>query len=107
MRKLIATTMTVLAVVALAALVPSSAQAGVKKLARAECKVERATDTREFKARYGGMGKKAMKRCIKAERAEAKRDCKEDRRTETNEFIGEYGGTDRKALKRCMRDELR
>ncbi len=107
MKKLIAGTLTVLAIAAFAIVVPSSAQASIKSLAKQECKVERATDTREFKARYGGTGKKALKRCVKAEKAEAKRDCKQDRRTETNEFIREYGGTDKKALKRCMRDELR
>ena len=95
----------VLAVAVLAA--PASAKPGIKSLAKAECKQERATDTKEFVAHFGGTGKAALKRCIRNENREATRDCKQDRRFETNEFIAEYGGTDRNALKRCIRDELR
>ena len=86
---------------------PASAKPGIKSLAKAECKQERATDTKEFVAHFGGTGKAALKRCIRHEKREATRDCKQDRRSETNEFIAEYGGTDRKALKRRIRDELR
>jgi hypothetical protein len=109
MRKLTITTVGLLsAVLAIAVLAaPASAKPGIKSLAKAECKQERATDTREFVNHYGGKGKAALKRCIRHEKREATRDCKQDRRFETNEFIAEYGGTDRRALKRCIRDELR
>jgi hypothetical protein len=86
---------------------PASAQAGIRGLAKAECKQERATDTREFVAQYGGKGKAALKRCVRREKRDATRDCKQERRFEANEFAVEYGGTDRRALKRCIRDELR
>ena len=86
---------------------PAAAEAGIKGLAKAECRQERNTDTREFENRYGGTGKNAIRRCARQEKREAIRDCKQDRRSETNEFAAEYGGTDRAALKRCIRDELR
>jgi hypothetical protein len=107
MKKLIATAMTMVAVALVVVAIPTTAQASIKSLAKQECKEERATDTREFRARYGGTGKKALRRCIKAERADARADCREDRREEPNEFIRKYGGKGKKAIKRCMRDELR
>jgi hypothetical protein len=88
-------------------MVPAAADAGIKGLAKAECRHERNTETREFENRYGGTGKGAINRCARHEKREATRDCKQDRRYETNEFAVEYGGTDRAALKRCIRDELR
>ena len=42
----------------------ATADAGIKKLAKQECKVERATDRAEFIAKYGGTGKAAIKRCM-------------------------------------------
>lgn len=92
-----------LAAVALAA----PAEAGIRGLAKAECKQERRHDTNEFIAQYGGTGKAALRRCIRHEKRQATRDCKQERRFDTNEFIAEYGGTGRHALKRCIRDELR
>lgn len=79
---------------------------GIHAAAKMECKDERADDPREFAVRYGGTGKAALKRCIRAERRDATRDCKLERRYETNEFIAEYGGKGKKALRRCIIDEL-
>jgi len=87
--------------------IPASADAGIRSLAKAECKHERADDPREFQVRFGGMGKAALKRCIRFERKDAKRDCKRERRFDTAEFIRDYGGTGKKALRRCIIDELR
>lgn len=84
---------------------PAPASAGVKQLAKQECRGERADDPAEFTARYGS-GKKAIKRCAKAERREARADCRGDRAEEPAEFAAEYGGTGRSAMKRCVRDEL-
>jgi hypothetical protein len=91
-----------------AAALPATASAGsdVKRLARAECKDDKVTEPAEFAALYGGTGKPAMKRCIKAQRSEARAECKQDRRTEPAEFAAEYGGSNAAAIKRCMRDEL-
>lgn len=108
MKKLTALSILATAIATLAlASVPAAATAGVRDLARAECRDERATDTREFENRYGGLGKAAMKRCIRSERRQAFQECKRERRHDTVEFIAEFGGTDRKALKRCARAELR
>ena len=52
---------------------PASAKPGIKSLAKAECKQERATDTKEFVAHFGGTGKAALKRCIRHEKREATR----------------------------------
>ena len=101
----IAATAATMAVMAFAG--TASADAGIKKLAKQECKVERATDRGEFIAKYGGTGKAAIKRCVRAEKREARADCKEDRREEPAEFSIEYGGTGSAAIKRCMADELR
>jgi len=95
------------ALASIAIATPASADAGIKALAKQQCKEERIDDPREFENRFGGSGKAAMKRCIRYEKRDAKRDCKQERRYETNEFIAEYGGTDGKALKRCIVDELR
>ncbi|MQA74814.1 MAG: hypothetical protein GEU88_10820 [Solirubrobacterales bacterium] len=92
---------------ALALSAPASAQAGIKQLAKQECRADRAEDPGEFASRWGGSGGKAIKRCARDERREARRDCREDRREEPREFATEYGGVGGKAIKRCMRDELR
>ncbi len=109
MKKVISTALvlgaTAAAAIAMAA--PAAVQASIKGLAKAECRQERKTDTREFENRYGGTGKAALNRCVRHEKREATRDCKQDRRFETNEFAAEYGGTGHAALKRCIRDELR
>ena len=108
MKKLTATALAAAAVFSMVALAaPASADAGVKKLAKQECKVERATEPAEFGALYGGTGSGAVKRCVKQEVREAKADCRGDRAEEPSEFAIEYGGTGRDAIKRCMRDELR
>jgi hypothetical protein len=92
---------------ALALAGPAQADAGIKKLAKQECKQERATDTAEFIAKYGGTGKSALQRCVKTEKREARLDCKGERLEEPAEFKVEYGGTGKAAMKRCMADELR
>jgi hypothetical protein len=91
-----------------AAALPATASAGsdIKRLARAECKEDKVTEAAEFSALYGGTGKAAMTRCIKAQRSDARAECKQDRRTEPAEFAAEYRGTSNAAIKRCMRDEL-
>jgi hypothetical protein len=104
MKKLIVTTL--VAAVAVAVVGPAaSASAGIKALAKQECRAERADDPAEFEARYGS-GPGAIKRCAKAERREARIDCRQERASEPAEFQAEYGGTDRAAIKRCIRDEL-
>jgi hypothetical protein len=107
MKKTIAIAVVSATMVVLAFAGTATADAGIKKLAKQECKVERATDRAEFVAKYGGTGKAALKRCVKAEKREARADCKEDRREEPAEFAVEYGGTGKAALKRCVADELR
>ncbi len=106
MKKLI---LLVVALAVLVAAVPSSAsaKAGIKSLARAECKEDRRTEPAEFAADFGGTGSAAMRRCIKREIRGARADCREDRREEPAEFAAEYGGTGKQALKRCIRDEIR
>ncbi len=107
-RRITTTVIAVAAAGALALTGATSAQAAsIKQLAKAECRQELRTDTQEFIAQYGGTGKKALKRCVRAEKRQAKRECKRERRFDTQEFIREYGGTGRKALRRCIRDELR
>jgi hypothetical protein len=86
---------------------PASADAGIKRLAKAECREERLTEPAEFAALYGGGGHAAIKRCARAQRREARADCVQDRAEERSEFALEYGGTGKAAIKRCMRDELR
>lgn len=110
MKKLTALGVLAAAITTLAlASLPASAAAGmgIRDLARAECRDERATDTREFENRYGGLGKAAMMRCIRSERRQGFRECRRERRHDTAEFVADYGGTDRRALRRCVRDELR
>jgi hypothetical protein len=107
MKKRISTALVAVAVTMLALAVPASAEAGVKRLAKQECKVERATEPAEFSALYGGTGGAALKRCVKHEVREARADCRGERAEEPSEFAIEYGGTGRDAIKRCMRDELR
>jgi hypothetical protein len=104
MKKLIV--LAAVAAVAIAVVGPASpANAGIKSLAKQECRIDRADDPAEFEARYGS-GPGAIKRCAKVERREARVDCRQDRAEEPAEFAIEYGGTDRHAIKRCMRDEL-
>jgi hypothetical protein len=104
MKKLIV--LAAIAATALAVIGPAAtASAGVKGLAKQECRIDRAEDPAEFEARYGS-GPGAIERCAKAERREARVDCRQDRAEEPAEFAAEYGGTDRAAIKRCMRDEL-
>ena len=64
MKKTIAIAATAAAMAAMAFAGTATAEAGIKKLAKRECKVERATDRAEFVARFGGTGKAAMKRCV-------------------------------------------
>ena len=71
MRKLII--VAAIAVVATAVVVPATASAGVKELAKQECRADRADDPAEFEARYGS-GSAAIKRCAKEERREARVD---------------------------------
>lgn len=106
MKKLTATALAAV-VVSMLAIAPSSADAGVKGLAKQECKAERATEPAEFSALYGGTGSAAVKRCVRHEVRVARADCRGDRAEEPSEFAIEYGGTGRDAIKRCMRDELR
>jgi hypothetical protein len=107
MKKMLVLTGSFTAALALAFAGPAQAEAGLKKLAKQECKQERATDRAEFIAKFGGTGKAAIKRCVRAEKREAKADCKADRLEEPAEFQMEYGGTGKAAIKRCMIDELR
>ena len=107
MRKVLIAALGAAAVALAAVALAAPAEAGIRGLAKAECKQERRHDTKEFIAHYGGTGKAALRRCIRHEKREATRDCKQERRHDTKEFIAEYGGTDRHALKRCIRDELR
>ena len=104
MKKLIA--LVLVAAAAFAVLGPASpASAGVKSLAKAECRADRAEEPAEFEALYG-TGSNAIKRCAKAQRREARAECRQDRASEPAEFAAEYGGTSAAAIKRCMRDEL-
>lgn len=67
MKKLGAVALTAIgvALASIAMAVPATAAAaGVHKAAEQECKLERATDTREFVNQYGGKGKRALKRCM-------------------------------------------
>jgi len=106
MRKLIAVTLGLVAVAALA--VPGTAAANqVDRVAKSECKAERASEPGEFAAQYGGLGKAALKKCARVEKRDATRECKADRATEPAEFRAEYGGMGDAALRRCKIDELR
>ena len=102
MKKMFAIAAAFAAVLALSLAGPAQADAGIKKLAKQDCKVERATDRAEFIAMFGGTGKAALNRCVKYEKREARRDCKEDLREEPAEFNAQYGGTDKAAMKRCI-----
>jgi hypothetical protein len=104
MKKLIAVTLITAAAVVVVG-PTASASAGIKSLAKQECRADRADDPAEFEARYG-TGAGAIKRCAKAERREARIDCRQERASEPVEFQAEYGGTDRAAIKRCIKDEL-
>jgi len=106
MKKLIAIAMSLTAVTAFA--LPASAAASqVDRVAKAECKAERASEPGEFAAQYGGTGKAALKKCVRIEKRDATRECKADRATEPAEFQAEYGGMGDAALRRCKVDELR
>lgn len=106
MKRLTSVVLVAAAFAALMLAAPASAEAGIKRLAKAECREERRTEPAEFAALYGGTGKRAVRRCVRSEKREARADCRQDRLEEPAEFAAEYGGTDRKAIKRCMRDEL-
>lgn len=107
MRRVMSSALVAVVLGALAVTAPASADAGIKRLAKAECRQELRTEPAEFVAIWGGSGKAAVRRCARSERREARADCRGDRAEEPQEFALEYGGTGRDAIKRCMRDELR
>jgi hypothetical protein len=95
------------AIAAALALAPGAAEASVKRLATQECRSDRAESPGEFAARWGGTGRKAVKRCARHETREARRDCREDRRESPSRFESRFGGSGKRAIKRCMRHEIR
>lgn len=93
-------------IVAGAMIVPGTASAVTTgDLARADCRMEKREDPREFKREFG-TGKAAIKRCTTREIKQARRECRFERRYESAEFKREYGGTGKQALRRCVRSEL-
>lgn len=106
MRKLAVISTVVSMCVLMAFASTASAKHGFQRLANQECKAERIDDPAEYKARYG-TGKKALRRCVRQEIANARADCREERFEEPAEFAREYGGTGKKAMRLCIRDELR
>ena len=106
MKKILATTTIVAAVVTGAVLLPNGASAAsVSDLAKSECREERRDDRAEFVRDFGN-GPGAIQRCITREIRRARADCRFEKRFEAAEFRAEYG-TGQRAMNRCVRDEIR